>query len=257
MKRIVVNLLFLATVSAFATTSFAEEATIAPTNKSQKPGETPAPPEPQQLFDVSGTFDITSNYMFRGISQTKNKPAFQGGLTVSNPFTGIYFNVWGSNVDFFDPNGNQATVEFDTMIGITNNIGENFTYDININRYNYLDAGASNYNELITNLTYYFLTAQIGYSNDVYHVGRTGVYYGLNVAFEVPRLENVEISGGMGHYDLPKDKGLPSYNDYNVRLAKTFGIYEIAAQWTDTNHKSSDADNLKNSKILGTITASF
>ncbi|MCM5549558.1 TorF family putative porin, partial [Xanthomonas hortorum pv. pelargonii] len=33
----------------------------------------------------SGTFAVTSDYLFRGISQTNEEPAFQAGLTYTTP----------------------------------------------------------------------------------------------------------------------------------------------------------------------------
>ncbi len=84
---------------------------------------------------LTGILTITSNYIFRGITQTSNLPAFQGGLTYTFPGTGIYLNLWGSNVNFLDPQGNTSTVEIDTIAGYKNSIGEHFDYDINIDRY--------------------------------------------------------------------------------------------------------------------------
>ncbi|HEX2548472.1 MAG TPA: TorF family putative porin [Gammaproteobacteria bacterium] len=210
---------------------------------------------------VTGTFDITTNYMFRGISQTRNTPAFQGGLTFSNK-TGFYFNIWGSNVYFPIDEDHTSTVEMDLIGGYTHDFTDNISWDINIDRYNYFKAGSLNYNELLTSLTVYYFTGQFAYSNDIYNTGSNGFYYNLAAAFDIPPkyifgLNNMTISGGIGHSSLPKDEGLRSYNDYNIALTKTIGIYSLALQWTDTNHKSVDPTGLKNSKILATLTANF
>ncbi|WP_022974490.1 TorF family putative porin, partial [Xanthomonas maliensis] len=47
---------------------------------------------------LSGTFAVTSDYVFRGISQTNGDPAFQAGLTYKHP-SGFYAAAWTSNVD--------------------------------------------------------------------------------------------------------------------------------------------------------------
>src|SRR3982751_6029953 len=99
------------------------------------PADTTATPSP-----LTGNFDITTNYVFRGISNSNNNPAFQGGLTYTFLTSGIYFNVWGSNVDFVDAYDNQATVEADTIVGISNSINDNWSYDVNFDRYNYPKA---------------------------------------------------------------------------------------------------------------------
>jgi len=211
---------------------------------------------------LSGTFDITSNYMFRGISNSNNVPAFQGGLTYQFTKTGIYFNIWGSNVNFSDPLGNTATVEIDTIAGIRNSIGDNFTYDINVDRYNYPKARAADYDEIIANATFYFLTAQIAYSSNVYGFHDNGTYVNIGFNYPVPPhfifgQENVVVSGGIGHYSLNPTPTLQSYNDYNIQIAKTIGSYTLAVQWTDTNGRSVDPVYLRDSHIIGTVTANF
>ena len=42
---------------------------------------------------------ITSDYVYRGISQTLEEPALQGGFDVGTAFGG-YLGVWGSSVNF-------------------------------------------------------------------------------------------------------------------------------------------------------------
>jgi len=209
---------------------------------------------------VTGTFDITTNYMFRGISQSNNTPAFQGGLTFSNK-TGFYFNIWGSNVYFPVEPDETATVEMDLIGGYTHDFADKVSIDINVDRYNYFKAGNLSYNELIANLTLYYLTFQFAYSNNIYNTHSNGFYYNLGATYDIPSkyifgLNNMTISGGIGHSSL-HDEGIHSYNDYNIALTKTIGKYSFAIQWTDTNHQSTDPTGLKNSKILGTLTANF
>lgn len=50
-------------------------------------------------FDVSMNVALTSDYIFRGISQTQGDPAIQGGLDVAHE-SGLYIGTWASNVDF-------------------------------------------------------------------------------------------------------------------------------------------------------------
>lgn len=210
------------------------------------------------LKHMSGNFDLTTNYMFRGVSQTNNLPAAQGGFTYKTD-QGIYFNLWGSNVNFSDPQGYTATAEFDYVLGITNSIGDNFTYDLNIDRYNYPKANAASYNELILNLTWKILTYQGGYSTNAYGSHGNGIYN--NLGFNIPvapryaYFDDVYVSGGFGHYDLPSSLG--SYNDYNLAISKKLDKYTFAIQWTSTNGGFNTPVSQENSHILGTVTATF
>ena len=47
---------------------------------------------------LSANIAGTTNYMFRGISQTGNSPAVQGGFDYEYTPFGLYLGVWGSNV---------------------------------------------------------------------------------------------------------------------------------------------------------------
>jgi len=215
---------------------------------------------PEASSPLTGTFALTSNYIYRGISQTSNLPAVQGGLTYTFP-SGVYFYIWGSNVNFLDFYGSQATVEFDTAAGITNNIGDNFNYNIYLVRYNYPRTAAS-YQELNANISYYFLTALYGYSSNVYNFHAPGKYYNVGFKFDVPsqyifNVTNINVSGGIGHYSLPASVGLRSYNDYNLQISKTINNYVLALQWTDTNGRSIDLPQYRDSHIVGTLTANF
>ena len=59
----------------------------------------PAAPEPwYSPKNITGNVAFTTNSMFRGVSQTNNNPAIQGGLDYVHPL-GFYLGVWGSNVD--------------------------------------------------------------------------------------------------------------------------------------------------------------
>lgn len=216
--------------------------------------------------ELTGNFTITSNYIFRGISNSNNLPAFQGGLTYTLPSTGIYFNLWGSNVNFADPQDNTATVEIDTIVGISNPIGDHFTYNVNFNRYNYPKSAAS-YSEAIASAQWYFLTGQIAYSSNVYGYHKSGTYYNVGFKYDVPaeylfKVDNVSVAGGVGHYSMPRSAGLSSYNDYNLGVSKTIGNYVLAVQWTDTGGSSFNLDSdptapTRGSHFTGSVTVNF
>ncbi|MBW1999239.1 MAG: hypothetical protein JRJ29_14920, partial [Deltaproteobacteria bacterium] len=60
------------------------------------------------LFDrsyIHGSLAFTTDYVFRGVSQTDGDPAVQGSFEYSHP-TGFYLGLWGSNVDSSVSDGN-------------------------------------------------------------------------------------------------------------------------------------------------------
>jgi len=261
MKKVLLPLLAASTIFSITLPAKADTAANGQTAYKSTGAIAPTPAE-EEASPLTGNFNITSNYVFRGVSNSNNLPAFQGGLTYTFLSSGVYANIWGSNVNFQDASGNTATVEMDTIVGIANSIGDNFSYDINLDRYNYPKA-ASSYNEAIANAKYYFVTAQIAYSANVYNSHGSGTYYNLGFKYDIPAQfifgqQDVRVSGGIGHYSLPRREGLYSYNDYNLQISKNIKNYTLAVQWADTNGRDiQDARPLRESHLIATATVNF
>jgi uncharacterized protein (TIGR02001 family) len=51
---------------------------------------------------ISYNVGVTSDYVFRGISQSRNRPAFSGGVDYSHTPTGLYAGTWVSTISWID-----------------------------------------------------------------------------------------------------------------------------------------------------------
>ena len=49
--------------------------------------------------DISSNFTLSSNYIWRGMTQTMDSPGYSGGFDYSSE-SGFYAGTWGSNVSF-------------------------------------------------------------------------------------------------------------------------------------------------------------
>ncbi|MFX9672963.1 TorF family putative porin, partial [Acinetobacter baumannii] len=67
---------------------------------------------------TTGSVAATTDYRFRGVTQSSNNPAIQGGFTFSHK-SGAYLSLWGSSVDF-GVTGNST--ETDVALGYTNTL---------------------------------------------------------------------------------------------------------------------------------------
>jgi uncharacterized protein (TIGR02001 family) len=212
------------------------------------------------LNNVSGSMALTTNYMFRGISVSNNNPAVQGGLTYTFPIN-VYVNVWGSNVNFLAPNGAQATSEFDTIVGYRGGYGDNFSFDVNIDRYNFPGARYANYNELNTLWTLYFFTLGASYSSNYAGTHGSGTYLNGTVGFDIPsqyvfNLQDVSIAAETGHYSLARIAG-NSYSDYSFTVNKKISeTYTVTGQWTATNGRA-HLPPIDGNRFLATVIATF
>lgn len=87
---------------------------------------------PSDGITISGSATVVSDYRFRGISQTGEKGAIQGGFTVSHD-SGFYVGTWGSNINF----GGGSGAEIDAFAGYSREIASGVTADIGVTGYFY------------------------------------------------------------------------------------------------------------------------
>ena len=78
---------------------------------------------------LDGNVTLTSDYVFRGISQTDENPAIQGGFDISGDL--LYAGVWGSNANYDGASG-----EFDIYLGLTKDLGP-ISMDFGVVHYDY------------------------------------------------------------------------------------------------------------------------
>jgi uncharacterized protein (TIGR02001 family) len=78
----------------------------------------------------SGNVALTSDYVFRGISQSDSDIAIQGGFDVTNSI--FYGGAWASSIDF----GLDGTVEVDLYAGLKPTLGP-VTFDLGVIGYFY------------------------------------------------------------------------------------------------------------------------
>lgn len=223
--------------------------------------DTPAvePKEETVPVPISGTFDVTTNYMSEGLSNSANKPAIQGGLTYTFAKTGIYLNAWGTNVDFLDLREEHATVELDAIAGVANDINDNWSYDIYIDRYIYPGASNGDYTDLIASLTYKFFTATGYYSRHVFGSPGTGIYLNGAINYEIPEkiiyFSNISALASIGHYSLPASTEVHSYYDFMLGIQKKIKAFTLSLQWTDT--AQCNLPPFDGSHVIGTILFDF
>jgi uncharacterized protein (TIGR02001 family) len=90
--------------------------------------------EPAPAFKASGSVALVSDYRFRGVSQSNNGFAIQGGITVSHE-TGLYGGFWSSNLAGWGTFGG-PNLELDLFGGYKLPLG-NGTLDIGLTWYMY------------------------------------------------------------------------------------------------------------------------
>ncbi|WP_442792564.1 TorF family putative porin [Porphyrobacter sp. TH134] len=78
--------------------------------------------EATPAITVSGAATLTTDYRFRGVSQSDEGMAVQGGITISHE-SGFYVGAWGSNLAGWGTFGG-ANMELDLIAGFKLPVGE-------------------------------------------------------------------------------------------------------------------------------------
>ena len=93
---------------------------------------------PAALAGTSGNVALTSDYVFRGVSQTNEEPALQGGIEYAHD-SGFYAGAWGSGISWLSdiPGDISSSVELDGYLGYRGSAGDLFAYDLGVLTYWY------------------------------------------------------------------------------------------------------------------------
>ena len=155
--------------------------------------------------ELSGNVAFYSDYSFRGVSQTGENLALQGGIDWAHD-SGVYLGLWASNVDFAD-----ADIEQDVYGGYAGSV-DAFSYDLGVVFFYYPQEEELNYWEFPLNLGYDFDVASISFG-----VLFSPEYFGLLD-------EGVVVSGGLA---VPIPLELPGIElgfDANIGYSNANGL---------------------------------
>ncbi len=217
-------------------------------------------PARAQSPELSANVGLTSDYIFRGVSQSDRHMAVQGGFDLAYGI--FYAGVWGSNVDFGVNNAglSYADIETDLYAGLKFKLMPKLEADIGAIYYD--DPGArQNYFEgkfgLSAALTDNFsVSGTVFYSPDYYfQSGKTFTYEG---GAELTLPADFKLSGTVGTVQF-RDPALDDYNYWNVGISKDF-LKKFTA---DVRYHGSNCTILLEGKdmcgnrVVGTISASF
>lgn len=207
-------------------------------------------------FTSSASVALTTDYVWRGISQTQNDAAIQGQFDVAHE-SGLYLGVWGSNVEF----GGPESLELDAYFGFANEIdlaGTAVTYDIGWLHYEYPSNDTLSFNEIYFGLgvspiddldlgIYYYQDPGVENKIANYYVDITADYSLPEWAF------GTQLVTHLGHYD--RQDSATDYWDWKIGLAKDFGDFNFEIAYTDSG--DSDAKDDGDARAVATVSASF
>jgi len=201
--------------------------------------------EDRSGINVSANMSLTSNYVWRGMTQTKDSPAIQGGADLE--YKGLYAGVWGSNVEFGD---GRNSLEADLYAGYA---GEFLGIGYDVGYIHYVYPNMSN--------EYNFAEAYIGLSKEWESFGLSAKFSkGIETDDVDPEnFYEIGFSTSVLPYDIGFDAGYGNYDDigyyYSVGLSRSFEKFDISLAYIDFSHdtdSNADEDN-----VVATVSFAF
>lgn len=197
----------------------------------------PVAPVPDNVIAFNAAF--TTDYRFRGISQTHLDPAISGGVDYTHTPTGFYVGTWASSIKWISDAGGDSDIEYDFYAGKRGEIVKDVTYDVGVLTYYYPDnnqANSTNTTEVYGQLGYG--PAYIKYSHAVtdlfgYEDSKNSGYLDIGA--------NVDVGAGYilnlhaGHQKVKGPSDGASYTDWKVGVTKDFGVVTVALAAVGTN----------------------
>ena len=137
--------------------------------------------------EISGNVGLSSDYIWRGMTQTNGDAAINGGFDLATD-NGFYFGTWSSNAG---GSGSNYSMELDVYLGFSGEMGnENMSYDVGYISVIYPGDDSADFEEAYIGFNIYGLSilyssgqdsspdySEIGYSVDA-GPGSFGVSYG-------------------------------------------------------------------------------
>lgn len=208
-----------------------------------------------QAQDLSFNVGLVSDYRYRGISQTRLKPAVQGGVDLGLP-GGFYLGAWATNIKWIKDAGGDADIEIDVYGGYKTEIAKGLGLDVGVLTYVYpsnkLPTDA-NTTELYGALT--FGPATLKYSHAVTDTlgnpdSKNSSYLDLSAGFEV--WDGWTLTPHIGHQKIKgPTSAFSTYTDYSLTASKDFSGFVVSAGLVGTDADKGFYASPVNGKYLG------
>ena len=194
-------------------------------------------PSTSLAADTSVAFNagVVTDYRYRGISQSRLKPALQGGVDYTAG--AFYLGAWGSTIKWIKDGGGGANAEFDIYGGVKGEITKGLGYDVGLLTYQYPSNGlnpSANTLEIYGAVTAGPVTAKYSHSTTNlfgFANSKGSGYLDISATFD---LGGFAVTPHVGRQTVKNNGGF-SYTDYSVAISKEISGITWSATLVDTS----------------------
>jgi uncharacterized protein (TIGR02001 family) len=214
----------------------AQQSEAAPAGVSADTGSTAA-------WSHSTNLGLYSQYVFRGLTQTNEKPALQGGFDIAH-VSGLYAGLWASNISWISDAtpAASASLEADLYAGYKQTFNDYLSGEVGLLHYAYPGSYPAGSTKADTNELYFGLDAKWMTLRYSYALGNTfgtpdtrgSSYIDLNANHELfAGLTGVAHLGRQRY--TGSNAGKLSYTDWKLGLTRDFSGYLLGLFYTGSN----------------------
>ena len=183
-----------------------------------------APTYAENSFSANAS--VTNNYIWRGLTQTTNEPAVQGGIDWGHS-SGFYAGTWVSNVQY--ASDDVYSYEHDMYAGWSGDVGP-VSLDVGYLYYNYDEEAEFDFGEVYATVGFggFSASAYVLTNTEADEVGDQdfdageAYYISIDYAFEIGNGIEIGLHGGYHDGDFMEafNGADGDYYDYNISLSK-------------------------------------
>jgi len=192
----------------------------------------------------SGTLSLTSDYDYRGFSQTAEDFAVQGSLDYGHD-SGFYASAWGSSLDWGQDS--DADIEIDYTVGFSREFRDSgISWDAGYLAYTYPGLSSANFGEFYGGFSWDGFSIKLSYSNDFAGVGKSAWYLDGGYSYQWESGWSVLVHGGYSFgnaFDVVEPFGIipfgnPDYWNYGAGVGYTYRHLSLEAKVVGTDLSS-------------------
>ena len=186
--------------------------------------------------EFSANIGATSNYVWRGMTQTDDRAAIQGGVDYAHD-SGFYAGTWASNVDF--PGAGDTGAEVDFYAGFGGEIS-GIGYDLGYVYFAYPQHDDADFGEIYGSASFSMFTVGLAYTANSDFNSDGDLYYYGSATFDLP--QDFSITGTVGQYSSD-DEALveDGYTHYQIDIGKSAGDFgDFTMSFSDNDQTGSD-----------------
>lgn len=207
--------------------------------------------------ELTANVGLSSDYRYRGISQSRLKPALQGGADYTQG--GLYVGVWASTIKWIKDAGGDANLEIDVYGGLKGAINKDLSYDVGVLTYQYPSNKLKPITDANANTTEIYGALSFGpgtlkYSHAVSDTfgapdSKNSFYLDLSASFDVQGFAVVPHVGYQRINGPWADSA--TYTDYALTVSKEVSGVVLSGAIVGTDADKAGYTSSVNGKFLG------